>query len=318
MRREIPADDSGLIHAFIEMMYAERGAARNTADAYRRDLQQFVQFLASRKQHVATVSAAECEAYLAYLARNKFTSRSQARKLSCIRQFFHFLLSEQVRADDPSLTLESPKQARHLPQVLSAQEVLRLLAQTSVETTAEATRTRAMLEVLYASGLRVSELVSLTMNSLKLAPEDGRVANEFITVLGKGNKERLVPLHDHARTALNAYLPMRAYFIASGGSARFVFPDKGKSGHISRQKFAVALKNVALECGINSDKVHPHALRHSFASHLLAGGADLRVIQELLGHSDITTTQVYTHVLEEELSRLVNHHHPLATGNKNK
>ena len=310
---ESHGDSSFLIESFLEMLMAERGASKKTTDAYRRDLVQLSAFLSRKKVDFSVADKSVLEAFLTELAKEGFSATTQARKLSCLRQFFHFLHEDGTRGDDPSLTLESPKRKRDLPHVLSKEEILLLLDEAAKGEGVDAIRLKAMLEMLYASGMRVSELVALPMSCVG-TQEQG--ANDFLLITGKGNKERLVPLHDAARAALAEYLPIRKEILKQGGSAKFVFPDKGKQGHISRQKFAASLKELAYRCRIDPEKVHPHALRHSFASHLLAGGADLRVIQELLGHSDIATTQIYTQVVSERLNELVTQHHPLARQKK--
>ena len=296
-----------LVEAFLEMMSAERGAARNTIDAYRRDLRDYADFLDRRGMSAQSAGREEVSAYLAFLDAQGIAASSSARKLSAIRQFHRFLAADAVRADDPTRIIASPKARRGLPKVLSVAEIDRLLTLAEAEvdrpeaTDAERAlsgRLYLLLELLYATGMRVSELVELKRAAVM------RDAS-FLTVRGKGGKERIVPLTDRARDAVKAYLARLEPGI-------WLFPAGGESGHLSRQVFARELKGIAGRAGIGPARVSPHVLRHAFASHLLAGGADLRVVQTLLGHSDISTTQIYTHVLDERLKALVESHHPLA------
>ena len=296
-----------LVEAFLEMMSAERGAARNTIDAYRRDLRDYADFLDRRGMSAQSAGREEVSAYLAFLDAQGIAASSSARKLSAIRQFHRFLAADAVRADDPTRIIASPKARRGLPKVLSGAEIDRLLTLAEAEvdrpeaTDAERAlsgRLYLLLELLYATGMRVSELVELKRAAVM------RDAS-FLTVRGKGGKERIVPLTDRARDAVKAYLARLEPGI-------WLFPAGGESGHLSRQVFARELKGIAGRAGISPARVSPHVLRHAFASHLLAGGADLRVVQTLLGHSDISTTQIYTHVLDERLKALVESHHPLA------
>ncbi|MER9527958.1 site-specific tyrosine recombinase XerD [Mesorhizobium sp. M0292] len=296
------------IEAFLEMMSAERGAAANTLSSYRRDLEDASQQIAGG---LAAAASADIRAYLDGIAARGFASTSQARKLSAIRQFFKFLYAEGLRGDDPTGTLDSPKKGRPLPKTMSEADTGRLLDRAALETgdavngdRVAALRLHALVEVLYATGLRVSELVGLPVT---VAQRDDR----FFMVRGKGDKERMVPLSAKARTAMRAWLTARATVPAFADSP-FLFPAAGDSGFLSRQVFARDLKGLAARAGISAAKISPHVLRHAFASHLLQNGADLRAVQQLLGHADISTTQIYTHVLEERLVRLVNDHHPLA------
>lgn len=297
------------IEAFLEMMSAERGAADNTLSSYRRDLE-------DAAEHIGDLAAADSAGlrdYLGEIAARGFAATSQARRLSALRQFYKFLYAEGLRGDDPTGTLDSPRKDRSLPKTMSEAETGRLLdlaaaeaADTSLGNGAQiaARRMHALVEVLYATGLRVSELVGLP---LTVALRDER----FFIVRGKGNKERMVPLSGKAREAMRAWLAERNLVPALAESP-FLFPASSESGHLPRQVFARDLKGLGARAGIASAKISPHVLRHAFASHLLQNGADLRAVQQLLGHSDISTTQIYTHVLEERLVRLVNDHHPLA------
>jgi integrase/recombinase XerD len=295
-----------LIGAFLEMMSAERGAAKNTIDAYRRDLGDYAGYVAGRKQTLLNVSRDTVNAYLDQLRRDGLSASSSARRLSAIRQFHKFLCADALRGDDPTRIVASPKARRALPKVLSIAEVDKLLTTAEAEANAPnqpaqqaaALRLYVLLELLYATGLRVSELVSLRRQSVMRD-------TSFITVTGKGNKERIVPLNDRARDALKAY-------VSTLEPGVFLFPAGGAEGFLSRQVFARDLKGLAGRAGISTARIAPHVLRHAFASHLLAGGADLRVVQMLLGHADISTTQIYTHVLDEKLRDLVETHHPLA------
>lgn len=297
------------IEAFLEMMSAERGAAENTLGSYRRDLEDAASAI---KGGLANAGAQDIRAYLDSIAAQGFAPTSQARKLSALRQFFKFLYAEGLRQDDPTGTLDSPKKGRSLPKTMGEAEAGRLLDRAAAEVLdppqgsdrLAALRLHALVEVLYATGLRVSELVGLPVT---VAQRDDR----FFMVRGKGNKERMVPLSAKARAAMSAWLAARAKVPAYAEST-FLFPASSDSGHLPRQVFARELKGLAARAGITASKISPHVLRHAFASHLLQNGADLRAVQQLLGHADISTTQIYTHVLEERLVRLVNDHHPLA------
>ena len=293
------------IEAFLEMMSAERGAAVNTLASYRRDLHD----AADEIDDLANAGTAELRTYLAGIAQQGFAATSQARKLSVLRQFFKFLYSEGLRPDDPTGTLDGPRRDRPLPKTMSEAETSRLLDRAAAEAVERpgdlaAARMHALVEVLYATGLRVSELVSLP---LAVAMRDER----FFIVTGKGNKERMVPLSPKARAAMRVWLGARATVPAFANST-FLFPASSDTGYLPRQVFARDLKSLAARAGISAAKISPHVIRHAFASHLLQNGADLRAVQQLLGHADISTTQIYTHVLEERLVRLVNDHHPLA------
>jgi len=296
------------IDAFLEMMSAERGAAENTLAGYRRDLEDAADAIGG---NLADASPAALRAYLDGIAARGFAPTSQARKLSALRQFFKFLYAEGLRADDPTGTLDSPRKGRPLPRTMAEAETGRLLDRAAAEAADPAQddrlaslRLHALVEVLYATGLRVSELVGLPVT---VALRDDR----FFMVRGKGAKERMVPLSAKARTAMQAWLAARAE-IPSFAENPFLFPAESESGHLARQVFARDLKGLAARAGISAARLSPHVLRHAFASHLLQNGADLRAVQQLLGHADISTTQIYTHVLEERLVRLVTEHHPLA------
>src|SRR5262245_22516459 len=293
------------------MLSAERGASKNTETAYRADLRDLEKFLARRKQRAAKTDAAALRAYFKALDYLGMTPRTVARRLSVIRQFFRFLLAERLRDDDPASTLDSPKLGRPLPKILSREEVDRLIAASRGKDETDGGRMATLLEVLYATGLRVSELVTLPLAAVERDPT-------VLVVRGKGAKERLVPLGDPARAAIASWLHARAAMLDDGETSRYRFPSRGRAGHLTRQRFAQLLKEAALAAGIDPARVSPHVLRHAFASHLLEGGADLRSVQLMLGHADIVTTQIYTHVIPEKLRALVEDHHPLARRRRRK
>jgi integrase/recombinase XerD len=310
--------DAKLINLFLDMLAAEQGAGDNTLDAYRRDLTDFSEFLGHNGQDFAGAETQALRDYLADLDARGFKSSSAARRLSAMRHLFRFLLNERIRSDDPAAILSGPKRGRGLPKVLSIADVDRLLihAKTLIESPEASApqRLRAMrlyclLEVLYATGLRVSELVALPRSASR---RDARM----IVVRGKGNKERLVPLNEPSRQAMAAYLAameaLKPEKKKNAASSKWLFPSFGESGHLTRQHFARDLKELAAAAGLSPRLVSPHVLRHAFASHLLHNGADLRIVQTLLGHTDISTTQIYTHVVEERLKSLVRDLHPLA------
>jgi integrase/recombinase XerD len=316
--RSSKTSDAKLINLFLDMLAAEQGAGPNTLDAYRRDLTDFSEFLARNGQAFAGAETQGLRDYLADLDGRGFKSSSVARRLSAMRHLFRFLLNERIRSDDPAAILSGPKRGRGLPKVLSISDVDRLLTHAKARTeTPEAPalqRLRAMrlyclLEVLYATGLRVSELVALPLSA---ARRDARM----IVVRGKGNKERLVPLNEPSRQAMADYLAaaeaLKPEKKKNAAGSKWLFPSFGESGHLTRQHFARDLKELAASAGLAPRLVSPHVLRHAFASHLLHNGADLRIVQTLLGHTDISTTQIYTHVVEERLKSLVRDLHPLA------
>ena len=310
--------DEKLTNLFLDMLAAEQGAGNNTLDAYRRDLTDFSEFLGHSGQDFAGAQTQGLRDYLADLDARGFKSSSVARRLSAMRHLFRFLLNERIRSDDPAAILSGPKRGRGLPKVLTISDVDRLLVHAKALTTAPETsapqRLRALrlyclLEVLYATGLRVSELVSLPRTA---ARRDARM----IVVRGKGNKERLVPLNEPSRQAMADYLAaieaLKTEKKKNAANSKWLFPSSGESGHLTRQHFARDLKELAAAAGLAPRLVSPHVLRHAFASHLLHNGADLRIVQTLLGHTDISTTQIYTHVVEERLKSLVRDLHPLA------
>jgi integrase/recombinase XerD len=318
------ADDTQ-IELFLDMLAAERGATENTLTAYRRDLDDFADYLVTKRRSIASAATDDIRGYLQALTRREFAAASVARRLSAIRQLYRFLYAEGKRGDDPAAIIEGPKRGRALPKVLSMKEVDRLLANArnavgAGRTNGErlrAARLNALLELVYATGLRVSELVSLPVSAAERSAR-------MLIVRGKGGKERLVPLNDAAKTAMTEY---RALLADRGATAddttakskpaakavnsKWLFPSFGDSGHLTRQHFARELKALAAGAKLRAEQVSPHVLRHAFASHLLHNGADLRIVQTLLGHADISTTQIYTHVLEERLKSLVRDLHPL-------
>ena len=310
--------DSKLTNLFLDMLAAEQGAGDNTLDAYRRDLTDFSEFLGRKGQNFAGAGTDELRDYLADLDTRGFKSSSVARRLSAMRHLFRFLLNERIRSDDPAAILSGPKRGRGLPKVLSIADVDRMLTRAkdltlgqnaSPQARLRAMRLYCLLEVLYATGLRVSELVTLPLSASR---RDARM----IVVRGKGNKERLVPLNEASRQAMADYLAaieaLRPEKKKNAAASKWLFPSFGESGHLTRQHFARDLKELAAASGLAPRLVSPHVLRHAFASHLLHNGADLRIVQTLLGHTDISTTQIYTHVVEERLKSLVRDLHPLA------
>ena len=317
MGRQKSSSGQGLVELFLDMLAAERGAGPNTLAAYGRDLADFSAFLGPKGRPVATATTDDVRGYLGQLARRGMASATVARRLSAIRQLYRFLYAEGRRGDDPAAILEGPKRGRTVPKVLSIAEVDRLLA--TARMAAEkpdlsgpdrlrAVRLNCLIELLYATGLRVSELVTLPAAAAE------RQARMLI-VRGKGDKERMVPLNEAAKQAMRDYLALLAkanpQAVRPEARSKWLFPSFGESGHLTRQHFARDLKALATMAGLRADQVSPHVLRHAFASHLLHNGADLRVVQTLLGHADISTTQIYTHVLEERLKSLVRDLHPL-------
>ena len=311
------ASDAKLTNLFLDMLAAEQGAGDNTLQAYRGDLDDLSGFLARAKATFLIATTQTLRDYLADLETRGFKTSSVARKISSMRHLFRFLLNERIRNDDPAAILSGPKRGRSLPKVLSIADVDRLLTQAksladapdqSPSQKVRALRLSCLLEILYATGLRVSELVALPLSA---ARRDARM----IVVRGKGNKERLVPLNETSKQAMADYL---AALDAAGkdknktAQSKWLFPSSGESGHLTRQHFARDLKELAAAAGLAVRLVSPHVLRHAFASHLLHNGADLRIVQTLLGHTDISTTQIYTHVVEERLKSLVRDLHPLA------
>lgn len=307
--------DQHLTESFLEMLMAERGAAKNTLSAYERDLERYCSFLTDQRTTLDSCTSDHVSKFIQSLASQGLAASTQARQLSCVRQLHKFLFGEGLRADDPSAVVDAPKQGRPLPKVLSVKEVDKMLEHAKQKSELElakagkkpnvtAHRLYALLETLYATGLRVSELVSLPLSAAKT---DAR----FLSVVGKGQRERLVPLSERSKVAMANYLSVTSK-IYPEDQRRFLFPANSKEGHFTRQAFARNLKDLAIAVGIAPKRVSPHVLRHAFASHLLQNGADLRAVQQLLGHADISTTQIYTHILDERLRELVEEKHPLA------
>ena len=297
---------AGWVEAFLEMMSVERASAQNTLTAYGKDLADAQAFLASRSNGLAQASADDVEAYFNALSDRGLSPATAARRRAAVRQFYRFVLGEGWRADDPSRRVEAPKKGRPLPKVLSRDEVDRIIAAASARDGGQGLRLGCMVELAYASGLRISELTALPLSVLAKDPA-------YLIVKGKGGKERLAPLNDAARAAVKAYLEARKAFLPKGDAANpWLFPSHGKSGRLTPRRFAQLLDEAAADAGIDPARVSPHVLRHAFATHLLEGGADLRVVQKLLGHADISTTQIYTHVAGERLREVMDTKHPLA------
>jgi integrase/recombinase XerD len=292
------------VEAFLEMLAAERGAAQLTLAAYRGDLLDAAACLGDQALETATTE--DLRRYLGGLAKRKLTPRSAARRLSALRQFYRFLLLDGRRGDDPTAALDAPRPGRSLPKLIGEAEAAALVAKARERPGAEGLRLVCLLELLYGSGLRVSELVCLPLAAA------ARADRRFLVVRGKGNKERLVPLGEPARAALSAYLAVRRAFLGRLSSSRWLFPSRSAEGHLTRRRCGQLMKELALAAGMDPARLSPHVLRHAFATHLLDHGADLRSVQAMLGHADITTTQIYTHVQSERLERLVTKHHPLA------
>jgi integrase/recombinase XerD len=302
--RALPADGARLIENFLDMMSAERGASSNTLAAYRRDLLDFGGALARAGATFGAAAAGDVKRYIVSLSG--MATSTQARRLSALRQFFAYLYGEGIRQDDPTGTVESPRRERPLPKILSRHDVESLIACAREGEDAEAVRLVCILEVLYASGLRVSELVSLPVSAAR--NRDG-----FLLVMGKGRKERLAPLNAAARRAIKDFFAVRMEFLPKGvKESKYLFPSRSAEGHLTRRRLHQMLKELALKANIDPDKLSPHVLRHAFATHLVEGGADLRSVQTMLGHADIATTQIYTHVASDRLRDVVLSAHPLA------
>ena len=299
-----PIKDTGfLIENFLDMMAAERGAGANTLSAYRRDLLDFSGHAGLRK-----ATRDQVRSFINGLSASGLAASTQARKLSALRQFFGFLYAEGIRTDDPTQAIEAPQASRPLPKILSGDDLDRMLATAAQDTTPEGLRLTLIVEMLYGGGLRVSELAGIKLAAVQ-------TKENFIRVTGKGNKERLSPLNVQARAALDAYLAVRDEFVPRHDKTnRYLFASRGEDGYLTRRRFHQLLKALALKAGLDPAKVSPHVLRHAFATHLVEGGADLRSVQTLLGHADIATTQIYTHVARDHLSRVVQAAHPLAQG----
>jgi integrase/recombinase XerD len=296
------------VEIFLEMLTVERGAAKNTIESYHRDLSDFQTFCVARKRSVENAESILIRSYLKKLSSAGMAPSTSARRLSTLRQFFRFLHAEGLRDDNPSSAIDSPRLGRPLPKYLSEGEVEKLLTTAEQRDGSAGLRVVALLEILYATGLRATELVGLPLSAIS---RNGRI----LIVRGKGGKERMVPLSEPASDAIDAYKDVRDSFIPKGqhgAGERWLFPSRSKQGYLTRARFGQIMNELAVEAGLDPRRVSPHVLRHSFASHLLAHGADLRSLQQMLGHSDIATTQIYTHVLEERLRQLLDESHPLA------
>lgn len=297
--------DQRLIALFLDMMAVERAAARKTIANYAADLDRFAQSVAARGERLATAGADDIAAFMDEMESDGLSAATAAAKASAIRQFYIFLYAEGLRDDNPAAAIERPRTRRPLPKVLSEEETRRLVEAALANGGPRVLRLRAMTELAYAAGLRVSELVALPLSALDRG-------QETILVRGKGGRERLVPVGAPARQAVRDYIAVRDVFLKGGAPSRFLFPSRGKSGRLTAARFAQELKALATAAGIAPERVSPHVLRHAFATHLLEGGADLRSVQAMLGHADIATTEIYTHVSPSRLKRLVFEHHPLA------
>jgi len=292
------------IESYLEMLIAERGATRNTVEAYSHDLFTFVEYLQNKNQTLLNASTVTIKGYLTKLAHTGRSRSTQARTLSTLRQFYLFLQSDEQRPDNPCQNVDSPKTSRPLPKVLSEEEVTRLITASQASSTPRGLRIACIIELLYSTGLRISELAGLKLSNLV-------DSEQLLRVLGKGGKERIVPVGEPAITALQGYLSVRRHFMPNNEKTDWLFPSRGASRHLTRRRIAQLLKELALSAHVEPSKVSPHVLRHAFASHLLANGADLRSVQLLLGHADISTTEIYTHVLQSRLNSFVLENHPL-------
>jgi len=303
------------LEQFLEMMLAERGISKNSLIAYRSDLLDFHNYLTVQKiDDPIDATSDTLRSFIRQLSEDGIAPRSIARKVSALRSYWHFLISENIASDNPAQLIDLPKYHTTLPDILSVEQIKSLLDYAAKESKPENIRLFAMINLLYASGLRVSELVSLKMTNLMASHKTQGGIKNHITVTGKGSKERIVIIGDKARDAVSNYLKHRPVFICAANpkSALYLFPSIAKQGYMTRQNFALLLKQAAISAGLDPDAISPHTLRHSFATHLLAGGADLRVIQELLGHADIGTTQIYTRVQTDHLDRVIQDCHPVS------
>lgn len=304
------------IDAFLEMMAAERGASENTLAAYGRDLEGWEAALSKTKKSILSCGTDSLEAVLAGWAKNGLAPSTAARKLSALKQFCLFAQMDGLRSDNPAHSLRGPKQGRGLPKILSHDDIDALFQTVEADNSAKGVRLRTQMEILYAGGLRVSELVSLRLNTVARVIQAD--ATPCLTIRGKGDRERLIPLTGAALRAIKDWLSLRDQTLPKKAIAKdradaFLFPSSGKSGHMTRERFAQLLKQLARDAGLDATRISPHTLRHAFATHLLERGADLRAVQTLLGHADIATTQIYTHVLDAQMQQLVEDHHPLAS-----
>ena len=303
--------DSEIISSFIQKIKVEDGLAKNSLYSYQKDLESFSHFLQSKKSSLIKVKQKQLEDYLSSRHEEEIVSSSIARAISTFRNFYKFLKDEKIIDHDPTVNLESPRIGLKLPKMLTIEEIEHLIAATQKNDNIQCARMNCMIEILYSTGLRVSELISLEMSSLQ--QDENQQIKDYLLVTGKGNKERIVVLNESAQKSIVKYLTI--LISSQKKQSKWLFPGKSQTksdSHITRQAFNKFLKQTAIDANIDPEKVHPHVLRHSFASHLLNSGADLRVLQELLGHSDISTTQIYTHVMDSKLKDLVFNSHPLA------
>lgn len=304
-RKEKGERTGGPLELFLEMMAVERGAAAMTLKNYGRDLERFESFARKRDETLESAGADDIAAWLAALERDGLSAATAALKVSALRQFYQFLYAEGLRGDNPTTSIDRPRTKRPLPKHLSVEETARLMEAADAGEGPRPARLKAMVETLYASGLRVSELVSLPLSAF-------RMGQPFLIVRGKGGKERMAPLGGAAASAVEDYLAVRTSFLRKGAASPWLFPSRGRTGHVTAARFAQMLKDLAVKAGIEPSRISPHVLRHAFATHLLDRGADLRSVQEMLGHADITTTQIYTHVAQDRLRETVFTKHPLA------
>lgn len=302
-----------LISNFLEKLKAEDGLSKNTILSYSKDLELFEKFLSSKNTDFIKATASSIKDYLHFLHKKDFRSASIARKISCFKNFFKFLENENIITVNPASEIELPKRDAKLPKFLSEEEIFKILDFINKDNSEFGVKLSCMMEILYASGLRVSELVSLPLSAAQETVENGaKTLRNYLIVNGKGNKERLAPLNKSAIRKLLEYLKIRN--ISENKNSKWLFPGRKSGTHLTRQRFNQTIKELALKVGIDPSRIHPHVIRHSFATHLLNSGVDLRVLQELLGHSDISTTEIYTHILDSKLKDLVFNHHPLAKG----
>lgn len=298
---------------YFEMMLSERAIAHNSLYSYQRDLLDFEEFLLSNSTSELNVRCENIRKFIISLSQNNIQPRSINRKISAIKSYYEFLISEGYAKYNPTLMVDLPKYSVKLPSVLSIDEIQCLLHYCMRKKSHEGIRINAMIHLLYASGMRVSELISLKLSNI-LINQKSHAIKKFFNICGKGNKERVILINDQSIDSLTQYLQIRCHFINNNNQKAklYLFPSKSSTGYMTRQNFAISLKQVAIFAGIDPEKVSPHVLRHSFASHLLEGGADLRAIQELLGHTDISTTQIYTHIQTNHLQKAIQQHHPLS------
>lgn len=298
---------------FLETMIAERGIAKNTLLSYKKDLLDFYDFVIKNNLSLLSIVSVDIANYISFLALNSISPRSINRKLSTIKNYYAFMLSEGYITCNPVLIVDLPRYQAKLPGILSAQDISQLLSCCANETTNESIRLQAMISLLYASGMRVSELISVKLTDI-LHGEFSNKVRKIFSIIGKGNKERFIVINDKAVIDLEKYLKVRNFFIDRGSlkSKLYLFPSKSSFGHMTRQNFGLLLKQLAVKAGIDPENISPHILRHSFATHLLENGIDLRVIQELLGHADIGTTQIYTHLQTKHLQKTLDKCHPLS------